>query len=122
MGALSVIIAFGIWVLIVTVVIQAVLLVGSVLLVIPKTRQNIGPCFAKSAIHIVAMYAVFILTTIIASFFTGPLFAVLLAMLATAYAWNRLINKLFDATDGQGTICFIIWAVAGYYLPKLFGS
>lgn len=120
MGALSGIIAIGVGLLAVMVMIQIVLFAGTVLLVVPKSRQKIGPTFVKCAIHVVAMYLILFGTTFVGGYIINPFLALIVALLVTAGMWNFLIRKLFDATNGQGTICFFVWMAAGYYIPKLF--
>jgi lipopolysaccharide export LptBFGC system permease protein LptF len=120
MGALSGIIAIGLGLLAVMVMIQIVLFAGTVLLVVPRSRQKIGPTFVKCAIHVVAMYLILFGTTFVGGHIINPFLALIVALLVTAGMWNFLIRKLFDATNGQGTICFFVWMAAGYYIPKLF--
>lgn len=122
MGALSGIIAIGLGLLAVAVIIQIVLFAGTVFIVVPRSRQDIGPTFVKSAIHIVAMYLILFGTAFVGGNIINPLLALIVALLVTAGMWNLIIRKLFDATNGQGTICFFVWMAAGYYIPKLLSA
>ena len=119
MGQMAGIVAMGLGLLIVGVIIQILLFAGTVLLVIPKSRQDIGPTFAKSALHIVAMYLILGGTLFIGGLVISPLLAFLVALLVTAGMWNFLIRKLFDASNGQGTACFFVWVGSGYFIPQL---